>query len=209
MKVNLIILSLVVLLSLDLCRPVDVDFEDLFDNPYRDLKVAPWSSMQEIKTRYNELVVKYHPDRNKKTGSKEKFIKIQNAYEKLKKSRKAQEEEEDDGPLDTVIMDVVTISLAVIFIMSMIYFSLLFTFKIYSYIWKFLTLTSIVIIGIDKLFPHYFMALTSQLLYSFIFSVCIYCLPKILMGISNIFKKKNLSDDLVNDIKTDKRKKRN
>eukprot|EP00931_Biecheleriopsis_adriatica_P117499 TRINITY_DN93004_c0_g1_i1.p1 TRINITY_DN93004_c0_g1~~TRINITY_DN93004_c0_g1_i1.p1 ORF type:complete len:266 (+),score=84.72 TRINITY_DN93004_c0_g1_i1:80-877(+) len=48
------------------------------------LDLPDTSTKEEIKAQYRKLSVKYHPDKNKEAGAKERFQKIQEAYEALK-----------------------------------------------------------------------------------------------------------------------------
>jgi DnaJ homolog subfamily A member 2 len=50
---------------------------------YDILEINPNASEDDIKKSYKKLAFKYHPDRNKNSDSKEKFQKIQTAYETL------------------------------------------------------------------------------------------------------------------------------
>ncbi|KAG8757514.1 hypothetical protein FRC14_001991 [Serendipita sp. 396] len=52
-------------------------------NPYKVLGVEKDASASDIKKAYFQLAKKYHPDTNKDTTSKERFLEIQNAYEIL------------------------------------------------------------------------------------------------------------------------------
>jgi hypothetical protein len=60
-------------------------------NPYEVLGVGEGASMEEIRSAYKRLVAKYHPDKVQHLGPEfqklahEKFIAVQQAYEKLKK----------------------------------------------------------------------------------------------------------------------------
>ncbi|MCZ6582878.1 MAG: J domain-containing protein [Thaumarchaeota archaeon] len=47
------------------------------------LKVSENISKEELKKKFKQLVLKYHPDRNKSPGATEKFIQIKDAYEEL------------------------------------------------------------------------------------------------------------------------------
>ncbi|KAI8869288.1 hypothetical protein GQ42DRAFT_115422, partial [Ramicandelaber brevisporus] len=55
---------------------------------YDVLGVSRDSSQKDIKKAYYDLAKKYHPDTNKDEGSKEKFIKIQEAYDTLSDEQK-------------------------------------------------------------------------------------------------------------------------
>jgi molecular chaperone DnaJ len=53
-------------------------------NLYKVLEVSNTASQAEIKTRFRNLALKYHPDRNKNSEeSKQKFMQIVEAYEVL------------------------------------------------------------------------------------------------------------------------------
>ncbi|NOY68713.1 MAG: DnaJ domain-containing protein [Deltaproteobacteria bacterium] len=60
------------------------------DDPYAVLGVLPGASADEIRKAYQEMVQQYHPDKVSHLGrefqelAREKFIRIQEAYEKLK-----------------------------------------------------------------------------------------------------------------------------
>lgn len=53
------------------------------DDYYRALELDIDASMDEIRKSFRTLALKYHPDKNKDEGSKEKFMKIVEAYEVL------------------------------------------------------------------------------------------------------------------------------
>jgi DnaJ like chaperone protein len=63
------------------------------DSAYKILEVSPESSDDEIKKAYHKMAVKYHPDKvahlgeDIKTAAKEKFQKLNAAYEEIKKQR--------------------------------------------------------------------------------------------------------------------------
>ncbi len=60
---------------------------------YKILEVDPEASDEEIKKAYRKMAVKYHPDKvghlgeEAKKGAKEKFQKVQDAYDKIKRER--------------------------------------------------------------------------------------------------------------------------
>lgn len=53
------------------------------DDYYLVLGVKKNASLDEIRKSFRTLALKYHPDKNKDSGSKEKFMKIVEAYESL------------------------------------------------------------------------------------------------------------------------------
>ena len=64
-----------------------INIEQYTFNPFRVLGIAPWSSNSDIKKKYNELVKKLHPDRNKSENAVEQFRVLQKAYEEIKNKR--------------------------------------------------------------------------------------------------------------------------
>ena len=76
------------------------DFESVKNMFYRDvnsdyhvLGIEPSASEEEIKKAYRQMAIRYHPDKvihmgeEYQKGAKEKFQKVQEAYENIKKSR--------------------------------------------------------------------------------------------------------------------------
>ncbi|CAN1159277.1 Chaperone protein DnaJ [Linum perenne] len=55
---------------------------------YSTLRVERNASLQEIKTAYKKLALKYHPDLNRKPGAEDKFKEISAAYEVLSDEEK-------------------------------------------------------------------------------------------------------------------------
>ncbi|MDW0146753.1 MAG: DnaJ domain-containing protein [Nitrososphaeraceae archaeon] len=53
------------------------------DDYYGALELNKNASLDEIRKSFRALALKYHPDKNKNEGSKEKFMKIVEAYEVL------------------------------------------------------------------------------------------------------------------------------
>ncbi len=54
-----------------------------FDKYYRVLEIPIGASDQEIKKAYRSMAKKYHPDRSHTVGTREQFIRINEAYEIL------------------------------------------------------------------------------------------------------------------------------
>ena len=84
----------------NLLRISPADFESVKNMFYRDvnsdykvLEIEPTASPDEIKKAYRQMAIKYHPDKvasmgeEFQKGAKEKFQKIQEAYDNIKKSR--------------------------------------------------------------------------------------------------------------------------
>ncbi len=95
----------------------DLSIDDFLDSPYSTLRIPPWSSWTEIKARYSKLVKKYHPDKaDGSEESKQRFMEIQEAYQKLKKQRKVSDEDNTDveTPIALAVQDVLKTGLAVI-----------------------------------------------------------------------------------------------
>lgn len=78
----------------------DADFESLKNMFYRDansdyhvLGIEPSATEEEIKKAYRQMAIRYHPDKvihmgeEYQKGAKEKFQKLQEAYENIKKAR--------------------------------------------------------------------------------------------------------------------------
>ena len=67
-------------------------FRDV-NSDYQILEIEPKASDEEVKKAYRRMAVKYHPDKVISLGeevqkaAKEKFQKLQNAYENIKKQR--------------------------------------------------------------------------------------------------------------------------
>lgn len=68
-------------------------FSDNLDAAYQVLEVDKNASDEEVKKAYKKMAVKYHPDKvaylgeEVKAKANEKFQKLQEAYEKVRKDR--------------------------------------------------------------------------------------------------------------------------
>ena len=68
-------------------------FYDASDSAYKMLEITKSATDDELKKAYRKMVKKYHPDKLQDLGpehikgAEEKFLQIQNAYEKIKKER--------------------------------------------------------------------------------------------------------------------------
>lgn len=63
------------------------------DNDYKILELSPQASVEEIKKAYRKMAIKYHPDKvshlgdEYKKAAEEKFQKLNDAYDNIKKQR--------------------------------------------------------------------------------------------------------------------------
>lgn len=84
----------------DLLEVPSKDYESIKSMFYRDsnadyhvLGIEPGATEEEIKKAYRQMAIRYHPDKvihmgeEYQKGAKEKFQKVQEAYENIKKSR--------------------------------------------------------------------------------------------------------------------------
>ena len=104
------------------------NYKDVVYNPYRVFGLPPWTSMKKIRKKYNELVRKYHPDKSHKDTRKE-FELIQQSYDIIEKSRKENEENEEEMSFSTVITETIRSILGVEIIFFAIYMLAYITYK--------------------------------------------------------------------------------
>lgn len=68
-------------------------FVESVDSDYKILDVSNSASEEEVKKAYRKLALRFHPDRlqglsdNEKKSAEEKFIRVQKAYENIKKNK--------------------------------------------------------------------------------------------------------------------------
>ena len=144
-----------------------IPYQDFFKNPYKVLGLAPWTSMKKIKKKYNELVKKYHPDKNE--GNREHFELIQSAFEKIKKERKEMEEEDDNLSFSSVIRGTISkvLNIEVLFVDAYSISYIIYSFQSLIYVPLFYMVLSFTII--DNLFAQFF----SEELFEYIVCVCV------------------------------------
>jgi hypothetical protein len=154
--------------------------EDFVNNPYRVLKIPPWTSMKEVKRKYNELVRKHHPDKSRNHDSSEKFMEIQQAYQRIKTKRSIEQEEENDDfdeesdPFVNSIFDTLKYILTMAILFSVFYFFYWISFTIWAYICRplFYILTAFIIC--DRMLPHYFYKYDHQIYFSLLFGLVLW-----------------------------------
>jgi curved DNA-binding protein CbpA len=176
----------------------DFEIEDLYENPYRELSIAPWSSMKEVKQKYKELVKKYHPDKSQKKSHKEKFIDIQKAYEKIKSLRSVDEDEDDE--VNERFWDAVKDSSAYVIVLFIVLFmnhiAITICNKIYSVIWKPIFYVCATAIIVSKMFPHYFKSLEKQIIFSMVFGLFLNWFKRILASLRKFLTSKTKDEEV-------------
>ena len=153
------------------------NYKDVVYNPYRVFGLPPWTSMKKIRKKYNELVRKYHPDKSHKDTRKE-FELIQQSYDIIKKSRKENEENEEEMSFSTVITETIRSILGVEIIFFAIYMLAYITYKFQMLIVEPLFYLIISFTIIDNIFPHWFKEDYYQYLISFILGIGLYYFHK-------------------------------
>lgn len=67
-------------------------------DPYKILGVLPTATPQEIKKRYHDLALRFHPDSGRPESSKERFQAVQEAYEAVKDGKWSAEPNRSSTP---------------------------------------------------------------------------------------------------------------
>jgi hypothetical protein len=140
------------------------DIKNELSNPYRVLNIAPWSSNKQIKEAYNSLVKKLHPDKNENT--KEQFIEVQKAYEKLKANFDLDNSTDSDRFLAQTYSVIIYITIGLTICLS-IYFFLWACYKAFSYCWKYIFTSVATLLIIESFVPHFFTSFGASLIFSF------------------------------------------
>jgi len=140
------------------------------ENPYRVLGVSKFHSMTHIKKVYKDLVLKYHPDKNKPNSEEEsqeirkKFYAIQTAFETIKEEKglginsAADGDSYEDGDTDfygAIIKTALTTALYMLILYS-IYYSVAFIMTCIEFFFNFFFYSCIVYSVVDLFFAHYF-----------------------------------------------------
>ena len=157
-------------------------------NPYRVFNLPPWTPMKKIKKRYNELVREYHPDKSHKDTRKE-FEIIQQSYDSIKKSRKENEDNDNEINFTSVITETIRSILNVEILFVVIYMIAYITYKFQMLIIIPLFYMIFSFTFIDNMFPHFFKTEFSEYVTCVVVGFILYILHR--KYISNIFKNKN------------------
>ena len=130
-------------------------FKNVVYNPYRVFGLPPWSSMKKIKSKYKQLVLKYHPDKSHGKTT-EQFQLIQSSYELIKKRRKENEENDEEMSFSTVISDTIKTIITVELIFLGVYVISYLIYKLQLLIVIPLFYQVVAFVFIDNLIPHWF-----------------------------------------------------
>ena len=131
------------------------NYKGVVYNPYRVFGLPPWTSMKKIKKKYNELVRKYHPDKSH-TDTRELFERLQRSYDLIKKSRKENEENENEMSFTTVITETIKSILNVELIFLGVYMIAFITYKFQMLIAVPLFYLILSFTFFDNILPHWF-----------------------------------------------------
>ena len=148
----LIVFSLLICIS---SINIDFGYKNVVYNPYRVFGLPPWSSMKKIKSKYKQLVLKYHPDKSH-GATTEKFQLIQSSYELIKKQRKESEESDEEMSFSTVISDTAKSIITVEFFFFIAYIISYLIYKLQLLIIIPLFYQVVAFVFIDNIIPHWF-----------------------------------------------------
>lgn len=149
----------------------DYSFKDVTSNPYRILGVEPWSSMKDIKKKYNLLVLKYHPDKSTLPNAKEKFIEIQEAYEKIKSNRENQYEEKTFYDIVFEAIQTACIDEGIFFIVM---YCCWFLYRLFYFIFRYGIFFIFYLFVNEMIIPHWFQTLGNSILTALICGLITY-----------------------------------
>ena len=194
MKVNiflLVILTIIVISNSKSFNFEDYNYNDFLINPYRVLGIPPWSSMKIIKSKYRELVKKYHPDKSK-GKTKHQFELIQTAYEKIKKEKddnKNEKGEEEEISFIIILKKSIKDIIIVEVIFTIIYYIAYWTYSLQKLLIKPLTYIILCWVIVINFFPHFFNNSNEEFLTGISAGLIIFVLVKIFTWCNG--KKKN------------------
>lgn len=155
MSLRILILIFVFLYFAD--NVASYEFDETLENPYRDMRLPPWSTWSEIKERYKILVKQHHPDKNKGNGDNTEFIKIQTAFDRIKKSRNHTDDEEDSQRVFHNFMTETITNVVLVLIGGLgVYLAVWLLKKFFDITFRFFMTIVLVFYIIDRLIPHYF-----------------------------------------------------
>ncbi len=126
------------------------------ENPYRVVGMAPYNSIEEIKTRCKKLVKTYHPDKYKgdKDEARVKFDRIQKACKEIKDSRS--DEKEDESGLGSALKKCMISCFVSVICILISYYFLLFVYRFFAFTMNFFIAISVLFFVTDAFFAHYF-----------------------------------------------------
>lgn len=128
----------------------------LCENPYRIIGLAPYNSIEEVRTKCKKLVKTYHPDKYKgdKDEARLKFDRIQKACKEIKDSRS--DEKDDESGFTTALKKCILSCIVSLLIIFFTYYFIMFIYKFYNFTMKFFIVISLLFFIVDSFFAHYF-----------------------------------------------------
>lgn len=174
----ILLISLALTLSVVSC----FNFNELYENPYRLMKIAPWSTLDQIKSHYKKEVRINHPDRG---GDSEKFIRLQRGWDLMKEVKKEDTPEEGEDPktdterFTTYVSETISYALVGAIILWLVSVISSVVYKIYMCSWKFVMYLFVTYMFVDRLVPHYFNSDLEEGGAIFLIAFCLYNVGKV------------------------------
>jgi preprotein translocase subunit Sec63 len=143
------------------------------ENPYRTIGMAPYNSIEEIKTKCKKLVKTFHPDKYKgdKNEARSKFDKVQKACKEIRDSRS--DEDESTTGFNSALKKCIGSIIVSIIVTLLGYFFTMFLFKFFAYTMKFSIIAAITFFIVDNFFAHQFDSEEAQYGWTFLIAVFI------------------------------------
>lgn len=163
-----IVLSLFLILAIITVIKTNYSFKKVTSNPYRILGVQPWSSMKDIKKKYNLLVLKYHPDKSTLPNAKEKFIEIQESYEKIKISR---ENETEEKAISDIVMEAIQTAFIYEGILFIVMYCCWFLYKFSYFFFQYGIFFIFYMLLNETILPHWYKNVGKSMIWALIYSV--------------------------------------